>query len=44
MSTIGKYQLLRTLGQGQYGKVKLAVNKDNGEEVAVKIMKRKNAA
>lgn len=44
MSTIGKYSLLRTLGQGQYGKVKLAINKDTEEQVAIKIMKRKNAA
>ena len=35
---IGNYVLSHTLGEGSYGKVKLAVNKETGEEVAIKII------
>lgn len=38
---IGPYQLTRTLGSGSMGKVKLAINNDNGEKCAVKIIPRK---
>ncbi len=44
MSTIGKYSLVKSLGAGQYGKVKLAIHQDTKEQVALKIMKRKNVA
>ncbi|KAH0790210.1 CAMK family protein kinase [Histomonas meleagridis] len=35
---IGHYVLSHTLGEGSSGKVKLAVNKETGEEVAIKII------
>lgn len=35
---VGKYELGRTLGEGTFAKVKLAVNKETGEEVAIKIL------
>lgn len=37
---IGDYKLIRTLGKGISGKVKLAMNTKNGEEVAIKIIKK----
>lgn len=36
----GDYLLLQTLGEGEFGKVKLGVHKEWGEEVAVKLIKR----
>ena len=39
-SKLGKYNLLRTLGVGAYSKVKLGVNTETGERVAIKIHKR----
>jgi serine/threonine protein kinase len=39
-SQIGNYQLQRTLGTGQYSKVKLGVHLDNGKRYAIKIMKK----
>ena len=36
----GPYILLQTLGEGEFGKVKLGVHKDYGEEVAVKLIRR----
>jgi serine/threonine protein kinase len=38
--TVGKYELYKTLGEGAFGKVKYAVNKENGEAVAIKILGR----
>lgn len=38
----GPYVLLQTLGEGEFGKVKLGVHTDYGEEVAVKLIKRGN--
>ena len=35
---VGKYVLGRKLGHGTFGKVKLAVNSDTGERVALKMM------
>ncbi|KAJ9689562.1 hypothetical protein PVL29_014978 [Vitis rotundifolia] len=35
---IGKYQLSRTIGEGTFAKVKLAVNTENGQYVAIKII------
>ncbi|OIS96794.1 PREDICTED: CBL-interacting serine/threonine-protein kinase 21 [Nicotiana attenuata] len=35
---IGKYQLVRTIGEGTFAKVKLAINTINGEKVAIKII------
>lgn len=37
---IGDYKLIRTIGQGISGKVKLAVNTKNDQEVAIKIIKK----
>lgn len=38
----GPYVLLQTLGEGEFGKVKLGVHTEFGEEVAVKLIKRGN--
>lgn len=35
-----RFQLLKTLGEGTYGKVKLAVEKSCGEQVAIKYIKK----
>jgi len=35
---VGKYQLGKTLGQGTFGKVKLAVDTETGRQVAIKMM------
>ncbi|KAF7812811.1 CBL-interacting serine/threonine-protein kinase 21-like isoform X2 [Senna tora] len=40
-SSIGKYQLGRTIGEGNFAKVKLAVNEHNGQYVAIKIIDKK---
>ena len=37
---INNYQIIRRLGNGQHGTVKLAKNIDNDEEVAIKIVRR----
>ncbi|WOL13486.1 CBL-interacting serine/threonine-protein kinase 21 isoform X2 [Canna indica] len=37
-TTIGKYQLKRTIGEGTFAKVKLAVNRETNAYVAVKII------
>ena len=34
----GKYQLGRTIGEGTFAKVKLAVNRHNGQYVAIKVI------
>ena len=38
VKSVGKYDLYRTLGQGSFGKVKYAVNRENNEAVAIKIL------
>ncbi|KAI1500790.1 protein kinase SNF1 [Biscogniauxia marginata] len=38
---IGAYNVLRTLGEGSFGKVKLAVHRMTGQQVALKIIARK---
>jgi serine/threonine protein kinase len=38
VKTVGKYELYRTLGEGTFGKVKYAVNKETNDAVAVKIL------
>ncbi|KAF9662658.1 hypothetical protein SADUNF_Sadunf18G0077100 [Salix dunnii] len=40
-NNIGKYRLGRTIGEGTYAKVKMAVDSTNGRPVAIKIMDRK---
>ena len=37
-TTIGKYQLGRTIGEGTFAKVKLAVDTTKGHHVAIKII------
>lgn len=41
-TTLGKYQLLRTLGTGANSKVKLAVDPATKQYVAIKILKKGN--
>ena len=41
---IGPYRVVRTLGSGTTGTVKLAVHKDTNEEVAIKIIKKSDFA
>lgn len=36
--TIGKYQLGRTIGEGAFSKVKIGVNANNGQKVAIKVI------
>ncbi|KAI0148777.1 protein kinase SNF1 [Xylariaceae sp. FL1272] len=38
---IGAYNVIRTLGEGSFGKVKLAVHRSTGQQVALKIIARK---
>lgn len=38
---LGQYQILRTLGEGSFGKVKLAVHQVTGQKVALKIISRR---
>lgn len=39
---IGAYNIVKTLGEGSFGKVKLAVHRSTGQQVALKIISRKN--
>lgn len=34
---VGKYQVGKTIGEGTFGKVKLAVNTETGERMAIKV-------
>lgn len=38
---IGAYNVIKTLGEGSFGKVKLAVHRSTGQQVALKIIARK---
>ncbi|KAF4509531.1 hypothetical protein G6O67_003700 [Ophiocordyceps sinensis] len=38
---IGAYKIVRTLGEGSFGKVKLAIHHGTGQQVALKIIARK---
>jgi len=40
MVGFGPYVLLQTLGEGEFGKVKLGVHTDHGVEVAIKLIRR----
>ncbi|CAO3592369.1 unnamed protein product [Absidia cylindrospora] len=39
---LGSYRLVKTLGVGEFGKVKLGIRTDTEEKVAIKIVKKKN--
>lgn len=41
MARIGQYNIIKTLGEGSFGKVKLAVHRGTGQQVALKIIARK---
>ena len=41
---IGRYQIIKTLGEGSFGKVKLAQHLGTGQRVALKIINRKTLA
>ena len=38
---LGQYTIVKTLGEGSFGKVKLAVHQVSGQKVALKIINRK---
>jgi len=38
---VGAYQIIRTLGEGSFGKVKLAIHRVTNQQVALKIIARK---
>jgi carbon catabolite-derepressing protein kinase len=38
---IGAYNIVKTLGEGSFGKVKLAIHRSTGQQVALKIIARK---
>ncbi|CAM9384324.1 unnamed protein product [Laminaria digitata] len=35
---VGKYEIGRTIGEGTFGKVKLAINTDTGDKMAIKVL------
>ncbi|KAI8366003.1 kinase-like domain-containing protein [Radiomyces spectabilis] len=39
---LGPYDLLETLGMGEFGKVRLAVHRETGQQVAVKVVKKRD--
>ncbi|KAI9016255.1 hypothetical protein CLU79DRAFT_326752 [Phycomyces nitens] len=41
-TVFGPYLLLQTLGEGEFGKVKLAIHIETGHEVAIKLIKKDN--
>jgi carbon catabolite-derepressing protein kinase len=38
---LGQYSIVRTLGEGSFGKVKLAIHEVTGQKVALKIINRR---
>ncbi|OAD04000.1 hypothetical protein MUCCIDRAFT_143745, partial [Mucor lusitanicus CBS 277.49] len=40
---LGPYNLLQTLGEGEFGKVKLGIHIETGQEVAIKLIKKEGA-
>lgn len=44
MSIVGNYKIEKTIGQGTFGKVKLAIHSLTGEKVAVKILEKDRIA
>ncbi len=41
-STLGRFSLVKTLGSGANSKVKLGIDKENGQYYAIKILKKVN--
>ncbi|KAJ3205290.1 Map microtubule affinity-regulating kinase [Dinochytrium kinnereticum] len=41
---LGNYQVLKTIGQGAFSKVKLGIHKETGQKVAIKIIDKKEMA
>lgn len=41
-SRLGQYRIVKTVGEGSFGKVKLAIHEVTGQHVALKIISRKN--
>ena len=41
MNRLSQYRMIRVLGEGSFGKVKLAQHKVTGQEVALKIISRR---
>src|SRR6266487_3345637 len=41
---LGQYKIIKTLGEGSFGKVKLAVHEISGQKVALKIISRRKVA
>ncbi|KAL7318455.1 hypothetical protein PS15m_001698 [Mucor circinelloides] len=40
---LGPYNLLQTLGEGEFGKVKLGIHIETGQEVAIKLIKKEGS-
>lgn len=34
---VGKYEIGKTIGEGTFGKVKLAINTETGDKMAIKV-------
>jgi carbon catabolite-derepressing protein kinase len=41
-SRLGQYRIIKTVGEGSFGKVKLAIHEVTGQKVALKMISRKN--
>ncbi|KAI8909594.1 kinase-like domain-containing protein [Gorgonomyces haynaldii] len=41
-NAFGPYKLSKTIGEGEFGKVKLAYHQDTGKEVAIKLIKKES--
>ncbi|KAJ3106347.1 Map microtubule affinity-regulating kinase [Phlyctochytrium bullatum] len=41
---LGNYQILKTIGEGAFSKVKLGIHKETGQKVAIKIIDKKEMA
>lgn len=38
---VGKYEIGKTIGEGTFGKVKLAINTETGDKMAIKVKQKK---